>query len=85
MLSLSSQLVASSSSRTRGLRISAWAITIRWVSPPEVTLALAPTQVSIPIGMAAISLSTEAIRAAAEASSAVASSLSPTMLSQMSS
>ncbi len=46
----------SSSSRMRGLRISAWAITIRWLSPPDMTLPLSPTTVNIFIGMSEIGL-----------------------------
>ena len=46
-----------------------WAITMCWLSPPEVTEALAPTGVNMPIGIARISASTAASRAASHASS----------------
>ena len=65
----SNQLVASSNSMTRGLPINDRAMVTRWLSPPDKTDPLAPTIVIMPMGMALISSSISALRAACHTSS----------------
>ena len=79
-LLLSSQFVASSRNSTTGSRASAAANMMRCTWPPE-NSALSPTGVCICIGMAAMSSSTAARRAARQASSSVKSVATPMMFS----